>query len=194
MDGEEGDFCVGEGFESIDGVVLGELLGESGGIRLISGGGACDSGVAGHVGHRIDASPRGNLFGVVGGPSEGHETAATSCEQDWFCRIAALLGEFLVKGRVKQSALGISVGFAHIDAGDGDPGVEEALEHPLLRCTGKSVERRRIEHPRFGAVGWRIRRRDEEGLFAGHGEGFAGEGQTAFLRDGLRQTRCGAAE
>jgi len=98
VDGEERDLRGREGFESVDGVVLGELFGESGGIRLISGGGACDAWVAGDVGHRIDASPRGNFVGVVGGPSKGHETATTSREQDRLCGIAALLGEFLVKG------------------------------------------------------------------------------------------------
>ena len=92
-------------------------------------------------------------------------------------REAAMRDEFVVERGEKFSSVRAAVGFADVNARDGDAGLRKALEHPALFFAGQPRESWRIADPRCRLVrrfagGW-----DDESWSALDLENLAGEWQ-----------------
>ena len=86
--------------------------------------------------------------GMGEGPGADPEAAAAAAEEGWFLRVT--VGDhFLVQGLEVGEGLGAAVGFADVDAGDRDAGIEELLVHPALGFVRVGVEGGAVEDPGF---------------------------------------------
>ena len=135
---------------------------------MVSTRGLRHAGIAGNVADGINAREPRDFLRILGGPTERHQSAATTPEHDGFLRETAVLGEFLVKRRVEGSSIRTAAGFADINPHNGDAGPVEAFKHPLLLLARQTRKRRRVPDPRYWTVGGLRRRKNYEGGVALH--------------------------